>query len=174
MHRVKNTRNMEKYHNDVFGKGGFTLVEISVVLALLTVLITMIVSFSVLMRGIVKENKAEYAFLEDYDYLRDTFDARLAEIDADGTRIAVCDDELVCISKAGERTSIAFSEGRLIVGDIERRALESVDRISFETNGKLIKCSVFDVSEGENESEKISFVLSVRCSEIVKGGNNGE
>ena len=54
-----------KQNSSRVGKSGFTLVELSVVLALMAILSVMTVSFSVLMNGLVSENMAQYDFLAD-------------------------------------------------------------------------------------------------------------
>ena len=46
---------MQKSHNAKRGKGGFTLAELSVVLALLVIVGTMIISFSALMSGLPRK-----------------------------------------------------------------------------------------------------------------------
>ena len=54
-----------KTHNARHGKGGFTLVELCVVLALLAILAVGITSFSVLMNGFAADASEETAFWEE-------------------------------------------------------------------------------------------------------------
>ena len=60
-----------KTHNARHGKGGFTLVELCVVLALLAILAVGITSFSVLMNGFAADASEETAFWEENAALKE-------------------------------------------------------------------------------------------------------
>ena len=156
---------MQKPHNATQGKSGFTLVELSVVLALLSILATMIISFSVLMSGFASENKAEYKFLEDHAALGETLCVWAAENDVIGSTFRInSDGTLTVIENAVEKT-VSFTEGVLTLGEDRQAGLDTIDGVVFSTNGKLIKCVSYRIAKNGERMEQ-SFVFSLRCGAI--------
>lgn len=149
----RNMRNkkMPKLHNDKRGKGGFTIVELCIVMALVALCSAMIVSFAAQMGDFSNSSRDEYAFIEDNTKLKDELSKWIAENDVDGVEFSVKDGNLM---KDGIKAS--FTVG------------EAIQSISFEVadkpEGKLIKCT----SKSLNGTE-ISFVFSLRCA-TTKGG----
>lgn len=159
----RKTRNIkvQKPHNSSLGKSGFTLVELSVVLALIAILTTMIASFSVLMNGFASESKTEYKFSEDHATLKDVFGIWIAENDAKGNVFAVGIDGTLTV--AGR--SVSFSDGVLSLGEKQRSGLDSIDGVSFTTNGKLLKCVTYRIGKNGERTEN-SFVFSLRAADL--------
>ena len=74
----------EKLHNGakLLDKRGFTLVELSVAIFLVAIIVTMIVSFSVLVSNNLNKSKAEYSFLEQCSSLKTTITNYTSENDS--------------------------------------------------------------------------------------------
>lgn len=156
---------MQKPHNAKPGKSGFTLVELCVVLALLAILTTMTVSFSVLMNGFATDNKAEYEFLEDCTKIENKLTEWARYNDTEDSTFVVGADGTLQISRAGTKTAIAFSDGVLSFGTEQKDSLNAVDGLHFSTNDTLIKCTIFRYDENGNKMES-SFVFSLRSGTI--------
>ena len=149
-----------KSHNSNNGKRGFTLVELSVVLALLAILTTMIISFSVLMNGFAKENKAEYDFSEDHATLKKAICIWAAENDVSGNVFSVNDDGTLTVTSDGTEKNVSFDDGVLTLDTKQRSGLDAIDGVIFTTNGKLVKCETYRI--GKNGKQ---------CQYRHRGGN---
>jgi prepilin-type N-terminal cleavage/methylation domain-containing protein len=156
---------VQKSHNESCGKGGFTLVELCVVLALLAILTTMIVSFSVLMNGFVAENKAEYEFLEDHAMLKERLCTWVAENDVSGSVFAINESGMLTVTENGTERSVSFAGGVLSLDDEKIKGFDAIDGMSFTSNEKLIKCVTYRTEKGGQRVEN-SFVFSLRCGVI--------
>ena len=159
---------VQKSHNARHGKSGFTLVELSIVLALLAILTTMFASFSVLMNGFAAENKAEYEFLEDHAILKERLCTWVAENDVSGSVFKANDDGTLTVTQNGDETSAksaSFKDGVLTLGDEERKGLDTIDGMTFTSNEKLIKCVTYRIGKNGQKIES-SFVFSLRCGQI--------
>jgi prepilin-type N-terminal cleavage/methylation domain-containing protein len=163
----------QKSHNSKSGKSGFTLVELSVVLALLAILTTMIVSFSVLMHGFAAENSAEYQFLEDHAMLKEKLCTWAAENDVQGNVFTVTDGALT-VTQNGTPKYVSFKDGVLTLGGEKREGLDAIDGMTFTTDTgtdesnaepKLIKCVTYRIGKNGQRVES-SFVFSLRCGTI--------
>lgn len=176
MHGKIRTNQIPKTYNIKSNKSGFTLVELSVVLALLAILATMIISFSVLMSGFAKDEKKEYEFLEEYAKLKEEISEWVAKNDVTGSIFTVNSETMtITVTKGGTENVVGtmnFKEGNLYLGNEEPTSFDMIDGVSFiviesdtvieSDSCKLIKCVV------KNNGEKIeqSFVLSLRCGVI--------
>ncbi len=153
------------------GKRGFTLVELSVVLALLAILATMTVTFSTFMNGIAAKNQAEYDFYADSTTLKDELRVFLAEKDVQGGVLSIAEDGRLVATVDGEESHVTFKNNRLFFGETEsQERFEAIDGISFETCEKLVKCVTF--CEINGECFENSFVLSLRASQIEEVSEN--
>lgn len=159
--KAKNDQ-VQKYHNAKHGRGGYTLVELCVVLALLAILTTMIVSFSVLMNGFAAENKAQYEFLEDHAALRRRLCAWAAENDVEGCVFTANDDGTLTVAANGTEKAVSFSDGILTLGEDQRSGLDAIEGVTFTSNGKLVKCTAYRKEKNGVRMES-SFVFSLRC-----------
>ncbi|MBE6531472.1 MAG: prepilin-type N-terminal cleavage/methylation domain-containing protein [Ruminococcaceae bacterium] len=156
---------MLKAHIGKRGKGGFTLVELSVVLALLAILMTMITSFSVLMNGVATENKAEYDFLEDHAMLKETLGVWVAENDVAGSTFKVNEDGTLSVTENEIPKNVSFNDGVLTLGGDQKAGLDAIDGVIFTSNDKLIKCVTYRIARNGKRIEH-SFVFSLRCGTI--------
>jgi prepilin-type N-terminal cleavage/methylation domain-containing protein len=156
---------VSKSHNAKQGKSGFTLVELCVVLALLAILTTMTVSFSVLMNGFAAENKAEYEFLEDHAALKEKLCTWVAENDMSGNVFTVNTDETLTVTENGTEKNVSFADGVLTLGGEQKVAFDAIDGVIFASNDKLIKCVTYRIAENGERIEH-SFVFSLRCGTI--------
>ena len=162
--RMRDIR-VRKYHNEKCGKGGFTLVELCVVLALLAILTTMIVSFSVMMSGFAAENKIEYEFLEDHAALKEKLCTWVAENDVSGSVFAINEGGILTVTRNGIEKSVSFADGDLSLAEEKIKGLDSIEGMSFTSNEKLIKCVTYRTDKNGQRVER-SFVFSLRCGVI--------
>lgn len=156
---------MQKPHNAKPGKSGFTLVELCVVLALLAILTTMIVSFSVLMNGFAAENKAEYDFLEDHAKLKEELCTWAAENDVTGSIFKANEDGTLSVTENGTEKTVSFADGILTLGGEQKAGLDEIDGVIFTANDKLVKCVTYRIAKNGERIEH-SFVFSLRCGVI--------
>ena len=148
-HRINNTK---KAHNTVSDKRGFTLVELTVVMALVAILMVMIVSFSTMMGDFAGAEESEYAFLEDVSAIKETLSDWVAENDVEGNVFSV---------SASGVLSLNGSE----VDETMKENLDEIDLVSFELSDthNLIKCTATS-----STSDSISFVIALRSAEIQR------
>ena len=177
---------MQKQNISSVGKRGFTLVELSVVIALLAILVTMTVTFTMAMNGFVGVNRAEYDYLEEHSKLKEEISNWIAKNDAQGNVFEVekgtegtCDVLNLFINGDNSNCQNAyFKNNRLELNGVESE-FDSIASVTFETifydkNGdgsqnadeenKLIKCTTESVS-GKSQT----FVVSMRFAEIGGG-----
>ena len=159
------TKQVQQPHNAKPGKSGFTLVELCIVLALLAILATMTVSFSVLMNGFAAENKAEYEFLEDHATLKETLGVWAAENDVTGSVFKVNEDGTLTVTENGVEQNVSFADGVLTLGGEQKAGLDAIDGVIFTANDKLIKCVTYRIAK-DGERIEHSFVFSLRCGVI--------
>ena len=151
------------------GKRGFTLAELSVVLALIAILSVMIVTFSVFMNTIAAKNQAEYDFLADSAELKDELCIFAAENDTADSVFSVSESGVLTVSVGGEERIARFDSGVLTLGDKEQDGLDTIGGVIFETGEKLIKCTVFRDKNGEHiESVFVFSLRSARIEEVAE------
>ena len=152
-----------KSHNARHGKGGFTLVELCVVLALLVILAVAISSFSTLMNSYAVEASQETDFWEENATVKKELRRWIAENDTPGNTFAVQNGALT----VGEK-SITFADDTLIVNGEAVGSFGAINGIDFTTdnNGRLIKCTVYRMTEG-GERKEVSFLFSTRSAGIA-------
>ena len=154
---------------------GSTLVELCIVMALISIVATMIASFSVLAITYVNRNQAQYTFIEESSKIRSDIADWLAEADAPDAGISVSENALVFSSDV----SVSFSQGAKAItlgyknGQRDIQELESVESVKFsldETN-RVLKCSVFG-TDGHGEVFKRTFAFTLRVFSFVEEGAN--
>ena len=165
-HRINNPK---KAHNTVSDKRGFTLVELTVVMALVAILMVMIVSFSTMMGDFAGAEESEYAFLEDVSALKETLSDWVAENDVEGNVFYVQNDyhgigfmNLVKTTRA----DVSFGGGTLETDtQVLRAGLDEIESISFKIPdaGSLVKCTVTGTAGGS-----VDFVIALRSAEIQR------
>ena len=161
----KLTYKTEKANNTHLDKRGFTLAELTVVMALLAIVVTMIVTFSALMGSFAKDEKAEFDFLEQVSALKNSLDDWISEHDVQGAYFIANNNELNTVI-IRDIEGISFSNGILECNDeIIISGLDEIGELSFSSSGKLIKCTATRSTDDENKDE-ISFVFAVRIAEI--------
>lgn len=157
---------MQKLNKKKNGKGGFTVVELCITLALVALLTTMAVSFSVLMNKFTDESKSKYEFLKDS-----------ATIEREFTSWVETQEELTLVDSS--LSSVSFANETLSLGDKTVKNLDTVSSVSFETNRDitlkgditLIKCTVLD----KNGRFSRTFVVYLRTTKIdITGGTANE
>ena len=122
----------------IHNRQGFTLVELTIVMAITAIISVMIVSFSALISAQVKKNNLRADFLESVISLRSDLQKKFAKVD--NGNITVSPD-----GKNIENLEYSFS--------LESYAY--IDDVTFSTNGKILKVTV----ENETLGEEQSFIL---------------
>ena len=125
--------------NKKLNKRGFTLIELTMVMAISAIIATMIVSFCTLISAQTKKNELRADFMQDVIDLRTDLQVAFAEID-NGGEITTTDN----IPKIGDN-ELSFDEG----------SYEYIDEITFDVEGKILKVTV----SNSTLSEPQSFIL---------------
>ncbi len=155
-----------KSHNARHGKGGFTLVELCVVLALLAILTAAIASFSVLMNSYAVEASQETDFWEDTATLKSELRKWVAENDVSSNTFSVKNGALTVTPQNGAAQSVYFSGDTLTLVGNAKGGFAAIDGVAFSCpNDRLIKCTAFRITES-GERKEVSFVFSVRSAKI--------
>lgn len=164
MFNTHTTRQPKKVNNTVSDKRGFTLVELTIVIALVAVVLTMVVSFSALMSDTAADERAEYAFLEDVSTLKESLSGWVAENDI-SSAIFSLDGDTVRFWRgvSGEPISLSFSNGTFKCGnEVLQSGLDEIDFVQFEIPSEsknFIKCTA-----KRETGENISFVITLRSA----------
>ena len=151
---------VHKQNKKSVGKRGFTLVELSVVIALVAILATMTISFTVLMSDFANDSRAEYEYLEEHSKLKEEISNWLAERDVTGTTFDT------------ENDLLKINDSEFNISDIveDMSKFDSIGGVTFaELGGKLIKCTT---TSSKNSNQTMSFVFYPRFAEI--GGSSDE
>ena len=159
---------VQKQNKKSVGKRGFTLVELSVVMALVAILATMTVSFTVLMSGFANDSRAEYEYLEEYSNLKEALSNWLQENDIDGATFNAFTVESNGFYVNKIEKHVHFENDTLYLGN-ETKSFDSIDSVTFAAiDGKLIKCT----TTRKNSEQTMSFVFYPRFATIT--GGSGE
>ena len=140
------------------GKRGFTLAELCVVLAIVVIVSTMIVSFSVSMNNFANSNKEEYDFLEDCATVKNELYKWIAENDvpSDDAEIATVDSIFASVNNGVDFNK---ASGTLMLGGKKIENLQMIKDIHLVLVGDdMIKCDIYKV---DSDSIK-SYVFALR------------
>ena len=141
-----------KGNNALDGKRGFTLAELFVVMALLSILVVMIVSFSVLVNGYAGDSRAVTDYIEDCDA------AKAALIDCARAR----DESGTFVTPA-----ISFADGTLeIDGETVSTDLDALAGITLDQSGKLLRFTLTPTNEAMDD---FVFVIALRFATVEEG-----
>ena len=153
MFNTHTTRQPKKVNNTVSDKRGVTLVELTIVIALVAVVLTMVVSFSALMSDTAADERAAYAFLEDVSTLKESLSGWVAENDAQGTVFNVSENSISVNDGA------SFYDVSGMLSD-----LDEIGSLQFTSNSAgIIKCTANRHANDEGVvADSISFVISLR------------
>lgn len=158
-----------KTHNARHGKGGFTLVELCVVLALLVMLAVGITSFSTLMNGFAAEASEETAFWEENAALKSELRRWIAENDVKEESFYIQNGVLYSTnSAAGQDASFYLAGSALIVNGVQKAEYSAIDGIVFATaegSRPIMKCTVYYITE-YGERKAVDFLFSVRAAGV--------
>ena len=128
---IRNTKKLNKR--------GFTLIELTMVMAIAAIISVMIVTLTSLISAQVNKNDLRADFMEDVLNLRTELQIEFAEID-DGSPISITDN----VVKIDDST-LSF----------DRESYKYIDEITFDVHGNILK--VFARNSTLNEIQ--SFVL---------------
>ena len=163
MRRYKSNKKTE--YSAKKNKRGYTLLELTIVLALTAIVATMVVSFSTLVSKYNKGSRADYAFFEDCAALKKQVTQLVSENDVKDKIFGVTGNILTI----GEEQVSFSEEGLLKLGESELGKFEAIDGVEFSANDKLIKCTMHYIKDG-GASKEVSFVFSLRCGNIISEG----
>ena len=150
-----------------------TLVELTVVLAVIAIVMTMVVSFTVLINKHKAKTSEEFLFLENIAKIKEEVLEWFTAVDGEVTKFEATDGELV--AKVGATQSKAFYvSGVLTLGE-DTFMLSGVDSIVFSSNEQLMKCTIYATINGSIRQSV--FVFSPRAGQIIlnqsqQGGSN--
>lgn len=146
-------------------KRGFTIVELSVVLALLAIITGMTVTFSVLTHEFAAENTRKYDFLQDCAVIEKEITEWAAENSNAETVFTITEDGKKLMISENQNAYID-TDGAFHVGSERLSGVGTVYRVKFEFNDAktLIKCTLF-MGEGD-DSFSSSFVFAPRLGRI--------
>jgi len=149
-------------------KKGSTLLELTIVLALLTIVSTLIVSFSTLVSNQVKRDKARADFISAASSCKFALQTQFAEID---------NDTIDVFTVAGEdNTKLLFKNGeeRLLTFDFDTYPefhSESVDiHIGIGAEGKLLRIEL----ENTETKQTLSFLIVSNCGATFSSETSAE
>lgn len=161
-------KNKTKNRNGIGGKRGFTLVELSVALALLAILTAMIVSFSVLVSGYAEDGRSVADRVEDCTQAKEAILSYVRARDVKDAYFTIAEGSL---SASSDGSSVSFADGTLTLGGITLTGLDTLDSITFDQSGKIIRVTL-NPKEEEN-AEAFTFVLTLRwATATIQGGGS--
>ena len=174
---------MQKLNKTKYSKRGFTLVELTIVMALVVIVSAITVSFSVMMKDLTADNRDEYQFMEQHDTLKEEISNWVAENDLKGSTFKVSADKTITVTLAdGTVKTLRFSNGALYYSDSEQnknvilaKELDEIDDISFSIQVKiqvkeekrLLQCVTDHNNEDGQTIVTNLFVLSLRFGNMV-------
>ena len=165
MREKRKENEKKKSHNARCGKGGFTLVELCIVLALIAIMTGMTVTFSALVNKHANDSAIAYSFLEDSARLKDVLCDWTAEKDKSGASFVVTSDEKLALVDGAETIIVSFSDGVLSIGDKKFENLDAIQNVSFDSNEGLIRCIITRFEKNGKGSET-RFVFAPRAAKI--------
>ena len=144
-------------HNQKWRKKGFTLIELTVVIAVLAIISTVIVAFSSLVSAQVTRSNARADFLKHAASLKTDLQTAFAEVDAPETTFFVAvDNENNVISfqqdENGEAQTFSFADYGEFEFSVFVQDLGAGSR-------SLLKC----VMQNQSLGAKQTFLISSRC-----------
>lgn len=145
------------------GKRGFTLVELSVVIALLAILSVMTVTFSTLVGKYVSSATHDYNYSEELSDVKQKLIKELSFLDTSESYFDIYNGALTICDKDGKKVkTISFEGGSLTIGS-DTKSYDTINKITFEMNDKcIIKCTV----DGTNDV----FIYSLVAAKKYTGG----
>ena len=153
-------------------KRGSTLVELSIVMALLSIVATMIATFSALVVTYVNRNQAKYDFIEESSAIREDIANWLSEVDSSGSVITVSSGNYSLEVSTGESFTFSTSSKNYTYTDSVSsitQANKSVESMKFylSDDNSVLKCSVFH-TEKSGEVFARSFAFSLRTATFAE------
>lgn len=136
-------------------KKGFTLIELTVVIAVLAIISTVIVAFSSLISAQVNRNNARADFLKHSVDFKTDIQEQFALFDRPDTTFYVTVDNENNLLSFNESKTQTFSFSTY--GELELRV---------STNGSLLKCELFNSTLQVTQT----FVISSRCGATFQTG----
>lgn len=172
-------------------KKGVTLMELSIVMALLSVVVIMVVSFSSLVRNNVQAITSENDVLSDFDKVQYVFETWISTFDSEEYDFFTKDNKLYAVNKTNtsKRYALLLTDEGILTGSVPigttglttvvydgTGTLYGLDfniRINSETGRILIDCRVsyikYNVSGTIKETHRAHFLRATRASGMYVG-----
>lgn len=167
MFNTHTTRQPKKVNNTVFDKRGFTLVELTIVIALVAVVLTMVVSFSALMSDTAADERAAYAFLEDVSTLKESLSGWVAENDVAENIIIYKNNNEIILHTPQKDIELRFLNGTFYFGEDERQSgLDEIDFVQFPFPASFESKNFIKCTATSKTGESISFVITLRSADV--------
>lgn len=169
-------------------KKGATLIELTIVMAILTIVTVMTVTFSQLIRNQVLSITTENNIIEDWENTRHVFDTFIYSYDNSDYDFYCENDSLYAVNKNNGKKSVLTLSNDIFVGEIPNdvnnqgkviysgtRSIESV-RFSItdnqETHKLLIKMEIkykgYNVAGTKEVEDKFTFLKSTKVSGLYE------
>ena len=170
---------------------GVTLMELTIVMALLSVVCIMVVSFSSLVRNNVQAITSENDVLSDFDKVQYVFDTWISTFDNDEYDFFTKDNKLYAVNKnnTSKRYVLLLTDDGILTGSVPigttglttvvydgTGTLFGLDfsiRINAETGRILIDCRVsyikYNISVTIKQTHKAHFLKATRVSGMYMG-----
>lgn len=150
---------------------GFTLLELSIVLALLGIVTGLVVTFSTLVSAQSRENNAQYAFLEDASDVRLAICALLDDADNQGALLATDAQGALYLTREGhtERLPLLLEDGSLTLDGKVLCTTETITDIRFEASvdaPDLLKLTLTAKLTEKTQSQH-TMVFALRTARLV-------
>ena len=148
-------------------KRGAAMAELCIAIALLSIVSTMIVSFSAIVNDFVTSEQNQYDFLEETSDLHEELRDWMTESDSAGAVYTVRANSItvsgsvaaVKVDAFASRVYFTYPDGTVTI--MEPANMDSVQFIRSGDNS-LVKCYVIGSDERNNMFEE-SFILSLQC-----------
>lgn len=158
-------------------KRGFTIAELSVVLALLAILTTMITSLTILVSNFSVEHRAKYDFFQDCHEVKTAVTQWASENDVEGNEFSIKDGVLTLTqnSEPAKTVTLALDDTTFTIGETRVDGISAVSSFSFDAQegGKLVKCTLRFVGN-KGQLIESSFVFCLRLASISEEVTQGE
>lgn len=184
--------NIEKKPTRKRGSRGFTIVELCIVLALLSIVGLLMTSFMTAFNIYTLQNQNRNDFLEEVSLVRDEMQSWLTNHDINGTTIQVNAD---WIGQVGSADQVVFTDGTFIFSysDSQKNSVKTVESIkkityevfvytppqdadpgaSYESSNRILKCTFtgYDIN-GNEYSQVMLFSLASDDTKFIFNGTN--
>ena len=162
-------------------RGGFTLVELTVVILLSTLITFMVVTYSRLISDHVKDSRVRYDFFEDSATFKTELSEWMSLYDEVGAEFEATENGKLRLEHYGGGEhfhELKFHQGTLEIGNLKVEGLNAIDKVEFfamQNNDKgIIKCVLSRYDRDGNKEDESVLIFAPRCASINTEGQADE